>query len=83
MPFGYKVKFMKYIHVKVTAGAKKESFKKKSEDHFEISVKERAERNMANKRVLEIVAGHFKVPVSKVRITNGHKRPSKLLVIEG
>lgn len=73
---------MFYIHVKVIAGAKKEFLKQKSEDHFEISVKEKAERNMANSRVLELVAGHFKVLVSKVRIVNGHKHPSKLLVVD-
>ncbi|OGI68866.1 hypothetical protein A3A05_01725 [Candidatus Nomurabacteria bacterium RIFCSPLOWO2_01_FULL_41_12] len=71
-----------YIHIKVTAGARKESFKKKSEDHFEISVKEKAERNMANTRVLELVAKYFKAPLKKVRIVNGHRHPSKLLIIE-
>ena len=71
-----------YIHVKVIAGAKKESFVKKTKDHFNISVKEKAEHNMANKRVIELVAEYFKVPVSKVRIINGHRHPSKLLVIE-
>ena len=73
---------MKYVHVKVVAGAKKEKFTNKSADHFEISVKEKSERNMANIRVLELVAEHFKVPVSKVRIVNGYRHPSKLLVIE-
>jgi uncharacterized protein YggU (UPF0235/DUF167 family) len=73
---------MQYIHAKVTAGAKKESFKKKTKDHFEISVKEKVERNMANNRVLMLVARHFKVPVSRVRIINGHKHPSKLLIVE-
>ncbi|MFA6257349.1 MAG: DUF167 domain-containing protein [Candidatus Paceibacterota bacterium] len=73
---------MAYIHVKVTAGARKESLKQKSEDHFEISVREKAERNMANTRVIEIVAAHFGVPVSGVRIVNGHHHPSKLLVVE-
>lgn len=80
-----------YIHVKVTAGAKKETFKprrsratggKSSPDHFEVSVKEKAERNMANNRVLELVAEHFSMPVSKIRIVNGHRHPSKLLVVE-
>jgi uncharacterized protein YggU (UPF0235/DUF167 family) len=71
-----------YIHIKVIAGARKESWKQKSEDHFEVSVREKAERNMANTRILELVALHFKVPVSKVRIINGHKHPSKLLIIE-
>ncbi|KKS03923.1 MAG: YggU family protein [Candidatus Nomurabacteria bacterium GW2011_GWA2_41_25] len=71
-----------YIHVKVTAGAGKESFRKKTEDHFEISVRQKAERNLANMRVLEIIAGHFKIPSSKVRIVNGHRHPSKLIVID-
>lgn len=73
---------MQYIHVKVTAGVKKESWKQKAEDHFEISVKEKAKANMANTRVLELVASHFKVPISKVRIVNGHHHPSKLLIVE-
>jgi uncharacterized protein YggU (UPF0235/DUF167 family) len=73
---------MQYIHVKVKAGVKKESFVQKTEDSFEISVKEKRERNEANTRVLELVANHFKVPINKVRIVNGHRHPSKLLVIE-
>ena len=73
---------MKYIHVKVSAGAGKELFKKKNEDHFEISVKEKAERNMANTKIVELLAEHFKISISKVRIINGHKHPSKLLIVE-
>jgi len=71
-----------YIHVKVVAGARKENFRKIKEDHFEISVKEKAERNMANVCVLKLVANHFKIPVNKVRIINGYHHPSKLLVVE-
>ena len=71
-----------YIHVKVSAGAKKESWKRRSEDHFEIAVKEKAQRNEANTRVLELVASHFKVSINKVRVVNGHRHPSKLLIIE-
>lgn len=71
-----------YIHIKVSAGARQESFKKIKEDHFAVSVKEKAERNLANARVLELVAEHFKIPVSKVRIVNGHRHPSKLLMLD-
>jgi uncharacterized protein YggU (UPF0235/DUF167 family) len=71
-----------YIHVKVSAGVKKESFVQKKEDFFEVSVKEKAQRNEANTRVLELVAEYFKVPVKKVRIVNGHRHPSKLIIIE-
>lgn len=73
---------MNYIHVKVKAGAREESFKQINEDHFEISVREKAERNMVNKKVLELIAKHFKISKSKVRIINGHRHPSKLVVIE-
>lgn len=73
---------MKYIHLKVTAGARKEIWKNKSEDHFEVSVKEKAEHNLANARVIELVAEYFKVSPNNVRIVNGHRHPSKLLVVD-
>ena len=72
-----------YIKVKATPGAKKELFEKEKEGYFKISVKERAQKNMANRRIIELVARHFKVPLGKVRIVNGHRSPSKLLFIEG
>jgi uncharacterized protein YggU (UPF0235/DUF167 family) len=71
-----------YIKVNVIAGARKETFEQKSKDHFKISVKEKAERNMANTRIIELVALHFKVPTNKVRIINGHHHPSKLLSVD-
>lgn len=77
-----KIKKSFYIHVKVIVGARRESFIKKSVDHFEIYVKEKAERNMANICVLKLVASHFEIPINKVRIINGHRHPSKLLVVE-
>ncbi|MEI6480016.1 MAG: DUF167 family protein [bacterium] len=69
-----------YIHVKVTAGAKEEMVEQKSETRFVVKIKEKAERNMANERVVQI----FKVwyGTGKVRIINGHHSPSKLLSID-
>ena len=52
------------------------------EDCFDVSVREKAERNMANVRVIEMVAEHFGVSVKKVRIVNGHHHSSKLIVVE-
>ena len=71
-----------YIHVKVKADSKKEDFKQKSEDHFEVSVREPAERNLANTRVIEVIALHFKIPTSHIRIVNGHHSPTKLLSLK-
>ena len=73
---------LSYIRVKVSAGAKKEIIKQISVDHFEISVKEKAERNMANRRVLEMLCDFFKLSKGKIRIVNGHQSQSKLLVLE-
>ena len=71
-----------YLKVIVKTRAKKESILMKSKDHFEVSVKERAEKNMANKRVIEILASYLKVSIQKVRIVNGHHHPHKLLVVD-
>ena len=70
-----------YVKVRAISGSKKENFEKISEDTFKISVKEKAQANMANKRILELLANHFKVPTGKLRIINGHHSPSKLISI--
>lgn len=75
-------KIKMYIKVVIVSGAKKEKFTEKSKDHFDISVKEKAEKNMANKRVIELLALHFKVPRAKVRIINGHHHPHKLMAVD-
>jgi len=70
-----------YIKVRVIAGSKEESVKKIKDDSFKISVREPAERNLANGRVIEIVRGQF--PQAKiVRIVNGHNSPHKLISID-
>lgn len=71
-----------YIKVRVYAGGSKEEFKKISDTHFEITVKEKAERNMANRKVIELVRQHFK-SAGDVRIINGHHSPSKILSVDG
>jgi uncharacterized protein YggU (UPF0235/DUF167 family) len=71
-----------YIHIRAIPGAKKESLQVKSQDHFIVSVRESPERNMANRRIVEMVAEYFSVPVNTVRIINGHRTHSKLLSID-
>jgi len=70
-----------YIKVKVRAGAKKETVVKKNKDTYIVSVRELAERNMANRRVCEIVAGLFEINIKAVRIISGHQSPSKILSV--
>lgn len=68
-----------YIRVRVSAGAKKESFKADSENSFLISVKQPAEQNLANKRVLELIALHYGLNPKQIRIISGHHAPGKIL----
>lgn len=68
-----------YIHVRVRAGAKEESFKEVGPSRFAAVVRQPAKQNLANRRVCELAAAHFKIPAKAVRIINGHQSPSKLL----
>ena len=70
-----------HFKVRVKTGAKNESFKKVSDDHYEISVREKPDLNMANKRVLALMSRALKLPAARIRITKGHHSPSKILSI--
>jgi uncharacterized protein YggU (UPF0235/DUF167 family) len=52
------------IRVYVTPNAREARAVRVSEDCFEAGVDERAVGGRANKRLMEILAGHFKVPES-------------------
>ena len=69
-----------YIKVKITTNSRKEVIEKVSDDHYNISVKEKAENNNANRRLLEIM--HLEYPNVAIKIVSGHHSPSKILSIE-
>lgn len=71
-----------FVKVSVIANSKKEYVKELRPSRLEIAVREKAERNMANARVIELVALHFHLPTKRVRIINGHQSPSKLLSVD-
>lgn len=70
-----------YVRVRVTPAAKKELIKKHSETEFEISVKEPAKQNMANKRVRELLAEAMGKAIQDVRLTAGHHSRTKVFDI--
>lgn len=70
-----------YIKVRAIPSSKKEKVERKSENHYVIAVREKAERNLANNRICEIIASLYKIPRSSVRIINGNQSPSKILSI--
>lgn len=70
-----------YIRASVTPGAKKETVLQTSENRLSISVKEKAENNMANSRVLAIIKEHFP-NAKKIKIVNGHHSRIKLISLD-
>lgn len=72
---------MTYIKVTVFPESKKEEINLIGDNRFEIKVKEKAENNQANKKIIEILKSHFKNPEGGVKIINGHHSRIKLLKI--
>ena len=71
-----------YIKVKVTPSSKKEKIEKINDNTFSISVKEPAERNLANNRVIDLIARHFNINPKKVRMISGHHNRNKMLSVD-
>lgn len=71
-----------YIRVKVTPGAKKEQVVRTAPDTFEVSVKEPAKQNRANRRVQELIARECGVEPSHARLISGHRNLRKIFSVE-
>jgi uncharacterized protein len=69
------------IHIKIKTDSKEDKIVQKNETSFIVHVKEPAEDNRANRKMIEIVANKFGIIKSKVRIITGHHHPSKILEI--
>ncbi len=70
------------IKVKVFPSSKKEEILKKSNDSFEIKVKEKPIHNKANKRIIELLADYFNVKEQNIRIIRGLKQRNKICEIK-
>jgi uncharacterized protein YggU (UPF0235/DUF167 family) len=66
-----------YLKVTVAADSKKEKVEFIKEGRYKISVKEPAENNLANKRVLEIIKSLPEAEGKVVRMVSGHQKPTK------
>ena len=69
------------IRVYVTPNATEARVVKVSDDYFEVRVDEMAVGGRANKRLLEILAEHFKVQKSRISILKGTKTRNKLVQV--
>ena len=68
-----------YIKVRVITKAKEEKIEEIEPNFLKIWVKEPAERNMANKRILELAKARYPEYNGDIRIVSGHHSPSKIL----
>jgi len=70
------------VKAKVFPGAGKEEIIKKGEAAFEIWVKEKPIKGLANRRVIEILSEYFKVSFNQVRLIKGFKQRNKTFEIK-
>ena len=70
-----------YVRVTVIPSAKKEKFSVKTPDTIEVAVREPALRNLANSRVQEMLATHFKLAPGQIRLITGHRSRKKTFSI--
>ncbi len=71
-----------FIKVRVFADWRDEEVVKKSENSYEIRVKEKPVGGLANRRVTKIVSLIFKVPEGRVRLIKGARESSKIFEIK-
>lgn len=77
--FCYNLFAMK-IKIRVVTNAKRDRITKKGKE-YKIYVSTPPENGRANARVAELLAEHFKIKKSQVKITKGFKSKEKIIVI--
>ena len=70
------------IRVKVFPNSKREGIIKKSNDSFEVKIKEKPIKGLANRAVINILSSYFKVSTSEIRLIKGFKQRNKIFEIE-
>lgn len=70
-----------YIHIKAFTSQKKEEIFERKPGYFDVFVREKPEQNMANRKIVELVAQYFGVSVSNIKIISGHHKPTKILSV--
>jgi len=72
---------MQLIKIKVKTEQKKPGVIILKENEFEIKVKAKKERGLANREALALLAQHLKKPLKSLRIIKGQTSPNKIICI--
>lgn len=70
-----------HLKVKVFTNAKKDKLEKISEGRFQCFVREKPENNLANKKMLALLARHLNISIKKLNIVKGRRQPNKIILI--
>jgi uncharacterized protein YggU (UPF0235/DUF167 family) len=70
------------IKVKAFPFSKKDKIVKKSNDSFDVFVEAKPERNMANKRIIELLSEYFELSQHKIKMIKGFKNSNKIFDIK-
>ncbi len=71
-----------HIFVNLTPGSKKRKIEKSSDNCYDVFIKSLPQNNMANEELIFMLAKHFEISVSCVKIVSGHKKRKKQVVIK-
>lgn len=69
------------VKIKVFPSSKNREIIKKSEDSFDVKVKEKPKNNEANLAIFEVLEEYFNVERSQIRLIKGAKERSKIFDI--
>lgn len=69
------------IKVKVFPASKKEDISRKAEDSYDIRIKEKPKRGLANAAVAELLSRYFKISPKKIRLVKGSRERNKIFDI--
>jgi uncharacterized protein (TIGR00251 family) len=70
------------LSVKVHPRSRKQEIIELGENIYKIHVRSAPSKGEANQEVKKLIAKFFDVPVSRVKISRGHKSQNKLITIE-
>ena len=71
-----------YVKVRAKPDSNKEQVIEADEREFIIHIKEPAKQNLANTRIIQILAEQFSVPVRSVHQLSGFRSPTKVFSID-
>ena len=71
------------ITIKVFPGSKKEEIIEKSKNRFEIYVKAKAIRGLANKAAIQALSLYLNIPPLRLKLIKGAHTPNKIVEIMG